>query len=105
MDTEHTGVEGEALDAYSRVVTGVAAGLFEPTLRRGSLLSNNVVVGMPTAMLEESHDGVERVLSGRELEILLLASRGLSNRQIATRVRLAEETVKRHLTNTYQRWG
>ncbi len=27
MDTEHTGVEREALDAYSRVVTGVAAGL------------------------------------------------------------------------------
>ncbi len=27
MDTEHTGVEHEALDAYSRVVTGVAAGL------------------------------------------------------------------------------
>ena len=27
MDTEHTGVEPAALDAYSRVVTGVAAGL------------------------------------------------------------------------------
>ena len=27
MDTEHTGVEHEALDAYSRVVTGVAAAL------------------------------------------------------------------------------
>ena len=27
MDTEHTGVEGEALDAYSRVVTGVATSL------------------------------------------------------------------------------
>jgi S1-C subfamily serine protease len=27
MDTEHTGVEPQALDAYSRVVTGVAAGL------------------------------------------------------------------------------
>src|SRR4051812_49614346 len=27
MDTEHTGVEREALDAYSRVVTGVATGL------------------------------------------------------------------------------
>ena len=27
MDTEHTGVENEALDAYSRVVTGVATSL------------------------------------------------------------------------------
>ncbi len=41
----------------------------------------------------------------RELEILLLAARGLSNRQIAARVHLAEGTVKRHLTNTYHKMG
>jgi DNA-binding NarL/FixJ family response regulator len=34
-----------------------------------------------------------------------LASRGLSNRQIATRAHLAEGTVKRHLTNTYHKMG
>jgi DNA-binding NarL/FixJ family response regulator len=43
------------------------------------------------------------MLSVRELEILLLAARGLAKRQIATRVRLAEGTVKRHLTNTYHK--
>ena len=66
---------------------------------------NNVVVGMPRALLEEAEGGSEGVLSGRELEILLLASRGLSNRQIAAKVYLAEGTVKRHLTNTYQKMG
>ena len=65
----------------------------------------NVVVGLPRALLEEAEDGSEGVLSARELEILLLASRGLSNRQIAARVNLAEGTVKRHLTNTYQEMG
>ena len=45
------------------------------------------------------------MLSARELEILLLASRGLSNRQIATRAHLAEGTVKRRLTNTYHKLG
>jgi DNA-binding CsgD family transcriptional regulator len=54
--------------------------------------------GLPPAL-------TEGVLSARELEILLLASRGLSNRQIAARVNLAEGTVKRHLTNTYQKMG
>jgi DNA-binding NarL/FixJ family response regulator len=39
----------------------------------------------------------------RELEILLLAARGLSNRQIAGQVHLAEGTVKRHLSNTYHK--
>ena len=67
--------------------------------------SKNVVVGMPLELLEEAEEGSEGVLSARELEILLLASRGLSNRQISTSVRLAEGTVKRHLTNTYHKMG
>jgi DNA-binding NarL/FixJ family response regulator len=65
--------------------------------------SHNVVVGMPRAMLESVQEGVEEVLSARELEILLLASRGLSNRQIASRVYLAEGTIKRHLANIYKK--
>jgi DNA-binding NarL/FixJ family response regulator len=56
-------------------------------------------------MLEVAKEESEGVLSARELEILLLAARGLSNRQIATRVHLAEGTVKRHLTNTYHKMG
>ena len=60
---------------------------------------------MPTAILEESTDGVDGVLSARELELLLLAARGLSNRQIAASVHLAEGTVKRHLANIYQKIG
>jgi ATP/maltotriose-dependent transcriptional regulator MalT len=60
---------------------------------------------MPTEMLQESTDGVEDVLSARELEILLLAARGLSNLQIAASANLAEGTVKRHLANIYQKLG
>ncbi|MGB3682422.1 MAG: response regulator transcription factor [Rubrobacteraceae bacterium] len=62
-----------------------------------------VVVGLPETILEESEEGSEGVLSARELEILLLASRGLSNRQIAARVHVTEGTVKRHLHNTYEK--
>jgi DNA-binding NarL/FixJ family response regulator len=39
------------------------------------------------------------------LELLLLAARGLSNRQIAASTHLAEATVKRHLANVYQKMG
>ena len=63
----------------------------------------NVVVGMPRKMLEEA--GAEGALSARELEILLLAARGLSNRQIASSLRVAEATIKRHLANTYEKIG
>jgi hypothetical protein len=38
-------------------------------------------------MLEEAEGGSDGVISARELEILLLAARGLSNRRIAARIR------------------
>jgi DNA-binding NarL/FixJ family response regulator len=64
-----------------------------------------VVLGMPRSMLEGTWEGEESVLSARELEILLLAARGLSNRQIASKLHIAEGTVKRHLANVYERMG
>ncbi|MCD6022769.1 MAG: Mg/Co/Ni transporter MgtE [Actinomycetia bacterium] len=46
------GMRGTIFGAMgARLGTGVAAGLFEPTLRRGTLLSNNVVVGILSALL------------------------------------------------------
>ncbi len=35
------------------------------------------------------------------MEVLLLAARGLSNRRMASSLRLSEATVKRHLANIY----
>jgi DNA-binding NarL/FixJ family response regulator len=80
------------------LVAGVRAAVLDPEAK-------NVVVGMPLEMLQESPDGVDDVLSARELEILLLAARGLSNQQIAASANLAEGTVKRHLANIYQKLG
>ena len=61
----------------------------------------NVVLAVPRAVLERVESEVEGDPSGRELEILLLAARGLSNRQIATTLTISEGTVKRHLANLY----
>jgi DNA-binding NarL/FixJ family response regulator len=44
-------------------------------------------------------------LSSRELEVLLLVARGMSNHQIATSLHLSEATIKRHLANIYPRIG
>src|SRR5919202_335697 len=76
----------------------IRAAVLDPT-------GENVIVGMPRGMLEQTHDGSASVLSARELEVLLLAARGLSNRQIATHTNVAEGTVKRHLANIYQKMG
>jgi DNA-binding NarL/FixJ family response regulator len=67
--------------------------------------AENVVVGMPRGMLEKTETGANSTVSARELEILLLAARGLSNRQIARKINVADSTVKRHLANTYSKMG
>jgi DNA-binding NarL/FixJ family response regulator len=61
----------------------------------------HVVVAMPQGALELSPDGKLNVPSKREMSILLLAARGMTNRQIASRLEIAEGTVKRHLANLY----
>jgi two-component system nitrate/nitrite response regulator NarL len=76
------------------LVAAVRAAVFDPG-------SENTVIGMPPEMLE----GADSVLSARELEILLLVARGLSNERIASSLRLAEATVKRHLANVYEKMG
>jgi len=80
------------------LVAAVRAAVFDPEAK-------NVVVGMPLEMVQQSTDGVDGELSARELEILLLAARGLSNHQIAASVRIAEATVKRHLATVYKKMG
>ena len=96
---------GAGMSAYllktssaEHLVAAVRAAVLDPE-------GGNVVVGMPPAMLEESVEGAEGVLSARELEVLLLAARGLSNARIATSLHVAEATVKRHLANVYEKMG
>jgi DNA-binding NarL/FixJ family response regulator len=65
----------------------------------------NAVVSMPRSLLERMDDGPAGALSEREMDIVVLAARGLSNHQIAEELHLAEATVKRHLANVYQKMG
>jgi DNA-binding NarL/FixJ family response regulator len=99
------GLTGVGASAYllktsssEHLVAAVRAAALDPK-------SENAVVGMPRSMLEGTQEGVESVLSARELEIVLLVSRGLSNHQIASSLNLSEATVKRHLANIYPKMG
>jgi DNA-binding NarL/FixJ family response regulator len=99
------GLTGVGASAYllktsssEHLVAAVRAAALDPA-------SENAVVGIPRSMLEGTEEGIHSVLSARELEILLLAARGLSNHQIASSLHLAEATVKRHLANVYPKMG
>ena len=66
----------------------------------------NIILSVPRDTIKsfEQHER-SALLSGRELEVLGLVSRALSNAQIAKRLHLSEGTVKRHLTNIYGKLG
>jgi DNA-binding NarL/FixJ family response regulator len=99
---ELTGVGASAYllktSSADHLVAAVRAAVFDPK-------SENVVVGMPQQMLEGTQEGADGVLTARELELLILVARGLSNERIASSLHLAEATVKRHLANIYIKMG
>jgi DNA-binding NarL/FixJ family response regulator len=84
--------------SIEHLIGAVRAAVFDPK-------GQHIVVGMPTEMLEDAKVGTGGVLSAREMEILLLVARGLSNRRIANALTLSEATVKRHLANIYPKMG
>ena len=80
------------------LIAAVRAAVLDPE-------GGDVVVGMPPSMLEGAEAGADSMLSARELEILLLAARGLPNARIAASLHISEATVKRHLANVYEKMG
>ena len=80
--------------SVEHLIGAVRAVVFDPK-------GENVIVGMPQEMVEEARDGSGGVLTVREMEILLLAARGLSNRRMGSVLRLSEAAVKRHLASIY----
>ncbi|WP_018681646.1 helix-turn-helix transcriptional regulator [Actinokineospora enzanensis] len=68
---------------------------------------DGVVLMLPTARAQQDdpYDEQRRQLSVRESEVLDLVASGMSNRQIATHLSIAEGTVKRHLRNIFGKLG
>ncbi len=85
-------------DSAEHLIATVRAAVLDPE-------GGDAVVGMPPSMLEGTDKGDEGVLSARELEVLLLSARGLSNARIASSLYMAQGTVKRHLANVYEKMG
>jgi LuxR family maltose regulon positive regulatory protein len=55
------------------------------------------------AVSEESDLWIAEPLTQRELKVLSLLAQGLSNKEIAEKLFLSPETIKKHLYNTYQK--
>ena len=100
-----------ACDALRAGASGLLhTGLPSQELRRAVSLALQGETVVPRKLLSTWLEGQRRtdpnlVLRPRQLEILRLASEGLTNAQIARRLRLAESTVKQHLRAAYKELG
>jgi DNA-binding NarL/FixJ family response regulator len=48
---------------------------------------------------------VSKHITPREIQILVLMAQGILNKEIAKRLNISPETVKKHLRNIYQKTG
>lgn len=65
----------------------------------------SLYTSVPGAETVEADPGTEHPLTPRETEVLALAAEGRSNGEIASSLRVTEQTVKLHLANTYRKLG
>jgi two-component system, NarL family, nitrate/nitrite response regulator NarL len=87
----------------------------KPELRFAAQDEPIPVVGPPPAINENGAArsqptqsralAIEKLLTPREAEIARFVAAGLSNKQIARKVKIAEGTVKIHLHRAYQKLG
>ena len=106
-DNEHylRAIAGMGIDAliHKSSTAGELLAIVEAaSLRPGG--GRNAVISLPRAFLQKM-DGGAGGLTGRQTEIVVLAARGFSNREIAEESHLAPATVKRHLANIYENLG
>jgi DNA-binding NarL/FixJ family response regulator len=75
------------------------------TLRAVHRDSEHVVVSVSRAQWQGMNGTNERILSHREREVIILVAAGMKNAEIASSLFISEGTVKRHLTNVYNKLG
>ena len=68
---------------------------------------DNVILSVPRGALDATENNAagdqSSPLSRREMEILFSVARGMSNKQVAEKLHLSVTTVKRHLSNIYEK--
>ncbi|TWP53785.1 response regulator transcription factor [Lentzea tibetensis] len=89
--------------AAAYLVKNIARDQLVAAVRSVSRNRENVVLSIPRETMDalEPPEAQENPLSARELDVLRLVAKAMSNAQIAAALFISEGTVKRHLTNIY----
>lgn len=95
---------GRELAAAVVALVGVVVGII--LRERGESQRRGDALSQPESRdIAPTSETVAASLSPREREVLLLLAEGLSNKQMARRLNVSDNTVKTHLANAYNKLG
>jgi DNA-binding CsgD family transcriptional regulator len=99
-----------SVEIYGALVAAVFAGFgiwlgLRLTRRPGTVVVREVVVEAPAAFVRDRGRVEALGITPRELEILELIAAGLSNKEIAERAHVSENTVKTHSSRVFDKLG
>jgi DNA-binding CsgD family transcriptional regulator len=99
-----------SVEIYGGLVAAVFAALgiwlgLRLTRRTETVVVREVVVEAPSEFVRDQARLESLGITPRELEILELIAAGLSNKEIADRVHVSENTVKTHLSRVFDKLG
>ena len=99
-----------SVEIYGGLVAAIFAGLgiwlgLRLTRRTETVVVREVVVPAPIPFVRDQSKLESLGITPRELEILELIAEGLSNREIAERVYVSENTVKTHSSRVFDKLG
>lgn len=92
-----------ALGARAYISKGVTREELLNAIRSIGNDRDHVVLSISRDTMKRLQGGVKGPLTDRETEVLTLVAKGLQNAQIAAKLYISEGTVKRHLTNIYEK--
>lgn len=96
-------LQKNSVDELGKAITAVLEGQYWIA---GKSVNNVVqVITELSATLTDAQSPKSYGLTPRELEMIRLVTQGCSNKEIATRLNISEETVKRHLSNVFDKVG
>ncbi len=99
-----------SVEIYGALVATVFAALgiwlgLRLTRRKETVVVREVLVPAPATFARDERKLESLGITPRELEILELIAQGLSNREIAERVNVSENTVKTHSSRVFDKLG
>jgi NarL family two-component system response regulator LiaR len=99
-----------SVEIYAALVAAIfaAVGIWlgqRLTRKRERIVVREVVVPAPSTFVRDQSKVESLGITPRELEILELIAGGLSNREIAERVFVSENTVKTHSSRVFEKLG